>query len=68
MDGLAYLLSIFDRNLRDSKELVDIIKRLHIAYYEEARLLLKRALEEGFIDCRDDTQVTLKGVIAKYGS
>jgi hypothetical protein len=68
MNGLAYLLSIFDRNLRDPKELVEIIRRLHIAYYEEARLFLKRAIEEGFIDCWDDTQVILKRVIVKYGS
>jgi hypothetical protein len=67
-DGLGYLLSFFDRNLRDPKEVIEIIRRLHIPYYEEARGFLKRAIEEGFISCWDDTQVILKMVIGEYGS
>jgi hypothetical protein len=68
IDGPALLLSFFDRKLDDPKELAEIIRRLHIPHYEEARRYLKRALNEGLIDSKENTQVDLKRVIAEYGS
>lgn len=67
-DGLAYLLSFFDRNLRDPKEVVEIVRRLHISHYEEARQYFKKAINDGFIDSRDNNQNDLKRVIKEYGS
>jgi hypothetical protein len=67
-DGLGYLLSLFERRLRDPKEVIEMIRRLHIPHYEEARFFFKRAIDEGFIACFDDTQDTLKKIISKYST
>jgi len=41
-DGLMNLLTHFYRyNLKDELELIEIIKRLHIQYYEEGKVLLE---------------------------
>lgn len=66
VDGLAYLLSFFYRNLRDPKEVAEIIRRLHIPYYEEARQFFKKAIDDGFMDSRDYTQNDLERIIIEY--
>jgi len=68
IDGLAWLLSLFDRNLGDPRELAEIIRRIHILYYEEARQYLERAYNHGFIDSKDYSQYDLKRVIQEYGN
>lgn len=68
IDGLAVLLSFFERNLGTPKELAEIIRRLHIPHYEQARRYLKRAISNGFIDNIDCSQDDLKRVIEKYGN
>jgi len=68
IDGLAYLLSFFERNIDTPKGLVEIIKRLHIPHYEEARRYLERASSNGFIDNMDSSQFDLKRIIEEYGN
>jgi hypothetical protein len=65
-NGLTYLISFLDRKLADPRELAEIIRRLHIPHYEEARQYLERALKEGFIDPNDFTQHNLERIIKKY--
>ncbi len=67
-DGLALLLTFFERNLSDPKELVEIIRRLHVPHYEEARHYLERAHRAGFLDSKDYSQEDLKRVIKEYGN
>ncbi|PTK09479.1 hypothetical protein [Staphylococcus saprophyticus] len=50
-DGLVSLLSMIEFNdVKDNSELIEIIRRLHIPYYEEARKYHHVANEEGFFD------------------
>jgi hypothetical protein len=66
-DGLSLLLSFFlKENLANPKELVDIIRRLHVPYYEEARPFLEKALDDGFISSPEYIQKELKSVIKEY--
>jgi len=67
-DGLAVLLSFFERNLGTPKELAEVIRRLHIPHYEEARRYLERAIKDGFIDSIGSSQADLKRVIQEYGN
>ena len=66
IDGLAFLLSKFDRDLEDPKELAEIIRRLHIPHYEEARLFFDRAYKDGLIDSMDHDQKNLLMIINEY--
>lgn len=66
VDGLAMLLSFFDRNLADPGELAEIIRRLHIPRYEEARPFLDRAIKDAIVDGRDCTQNDLGKIIKRY--
>jgi hypothetical protein len=70
-DGLANLLSMFERPFEDQQEFVEIIRRLHIPYYEEARLYWQIAKDDGFFDEANEywpyLQDNLKTVIEKYG-
>ena len=68
INGLAVLLSFFERNLGTPKELAEIIRRLHIPHYEQARRYLKKAISDGFIDNIDCSQDDLKRVIEEYGN
>jgi hypothetical protein len=68
IDGLAILLSFFERNLGTPKQLAEIIRRLHIPHYEEARRYLERATSDCFIDNIDSSQTDLKRVIEEYGN
>jgi len=65
-DGLAFLLAKFDRNLANPRELAEIIRRLHIPHYEEARLFMDRAHKDGLLDSRDNDQKTLLMIIQEY--
>ena len=67
-DGLALLLSFFERNLSDPNELAEIIRRLHIPHYEEARHYLERAYTAGIIDNKVYGQEDLKRVIKEYSN
>ena len=66
-DGLALLLSFFEMNLADPKELAEIARRIHVPHYEEARPYLEKALNDGIISSRDYSQEDLKRVIEEYG-
>jgi hypothetical protein len=70
-DGLAFFLGYFQAlKFKDKKELFEIIRRLHIPYYEEARLYWKKAIKDGFFDGADGAQPylqsTLIELIKKY--
>jgi len=47
-DGLVELLTFMERPLIDKNELVEIIYRLHIPHYEEARMYWDKALNDNF--------------------
>jgi hypothetical protein len=72
-DGLASLLTMFDCKTQiDSYELADIIRRIHLPYYEEARTYWEEAKVDGFIfgerhSVRDFQQGTLLNLITRYG-
>lgn len=67
-DGLARLLSFFKKNLADPNELSEIIRRIHIPHYEEARVYLARSIRDGIADSIDDSQRDLLRVIEEYGN
>jgi hypothetical protein len=55
----------------DIRELVEIIRRLHVPYYEEARQHLRKAIADGLIDGwggGDPTPDSMKRIIKKYSS
>ena len=71
--GLGNLLFMLELSeigadkLADVKELLEIIRRLHLSYYEEARLYWNDALRDGFHDgCVFDAN-TLLAIIQNYG-
>ena len=66
-DGLSILLSFFQQKLTDPKELIDVIRRIHLPYYEEARPYLGKALDDGFLSSTEYVQEELKIVIKEYG-
>ncbi|MDY7044050.1 hypothetical protein RVS70_07500 [Virgibacillus sp. M23] len=45
-DGLSKLLNLYDYNIVDHQELNEIIRRLHVDYYEEARPYMGIANED----------------------
>ena len=67
-DGLADLLSFFDREHGVNQgELAEIIRRLHVPYYEEARQYLDRAVNDGYLGGKESIrQNDLKGIIEEY--
>ena len=66
-DGLAVLLNLFKRRgVADQNELAEIIRRLHIPHYEEARRYWERAVSEGMVDNEDYRQAELQAVIKEY--
>lgn len=67
-DGLSHLLALFNRNLRHKSELIEIIKRLHLPYYEEARFYLERAIDDSFIDRGDLSEDSLKQLLEEYAT
>jgi hypothetical protein len=82
-DGLVEMLAFLDPGpdhvprftgprVRDVRELVEIVRRLHVPYYEEARLYWDRARRDGFFDGMNEVVIflpfTLKSLVEKYGS
>jgi len=50
-DGLIRLLRLLgDKNLMDKQEVIELIQRLHISGYENARFSFEEAYSEGYID------------------
>jgi hypothetical protein len=70
-DGLVKLLVMFEQPLEDEQELIDVIRRLHVPHYEEARLYWSRARADGFFQGTNEyypyLQETLARVTEKYG-
>ncbi|MCM0627474.1 hypothetical protein M5J14_23660 [Lysinibacillus sp. OL1_EC] len=70
-DGLVYLLSkIQYDSVEDNAELVEIIRRLHVPYYEEALLYHHAAEEDGYFDGENEitryTTRTSKYILNNY--
>jgi hypothetical protein len=71
-DGLVCLLDLLTHRQppKDIQEFLEIIRRLHIPYYEEARKYRQKAVEEGFYDGANEVwpylQDTLKAIIERY--
>ena len=70
-DGLVSLLSHIEFNdVKDNSELVEIIRRLHVPYYEEARKYHHVAKENGFFSEENEVtrylQSTSKYIIENY--
>lgn len=70
-DGLVTLLSHIEFNdVKDNSELVEIIRRLHVPYYEEARKYHHVAEENGFFSGENEVtrylQDTSKYIIENY--
>jgi hypothetical protein len=70
-DGLVTLLSMFEGSVRDPGELVEVIRRLHVPNYEEARMYWRTAKEDGYFDgdgkYSSYLQSSLRNLIDKYG-
>lgn len=82
-DGIPNLLRFLDlgpyhdRNysgpwVRDIREFVELMRRLTIPYYEEARLYWREALGDGFFDGANEIWIylpdTLKEIVDTYGN
>ncbi len=72
-DGLVNLLSkIQYKSVKDEAELVEVIRRLHVPYYEEARKLHNEAERDGFFDGENELTryltETSKNIVKKYNS
>ncbi|KML07133.1 hypothetical protein [Rossellomorea marisflavi] len=70
--GLSDLLDIETRHRLDTIKFHNIIRRLHVDYYEEARTYLPQAREDGYneidpYDLGDISEHYLKWLIKKYG-
>jgi hypothetical protein len=81
-DGLVEMLAFLDPGrehvptfdgprVRDVREFVEVFRRLHLPYYEEARLYWDRAHQDGFFGDMNEVLVflpfTLKSLVEKYG-
>jgi hypothetical protein len=70
-DGLARLLSMVKRPIKDLDELLEIIRRLHIPHYEEARKYWGAAEEDGFFDGASEywpyLQSSLERLVKQHG-
>lgn len=71
IDGMSYLLTYFEfedlGGVRDPKELVEIIRRLHVPHFEEGRFYIEQAIKDGlWEDNREYMPSDLKRVIDEY--
>lgn len=67
-NGLALLLNLMERKkFADMKEFIEVFRRLHLPYYEEARLYWNDALRDGFHDGCSFDENTLLDIIKNYG-
>lgn len=71
VDGLNVLLDFFDENRpEDNTELTEIIRRLHVDYYEEAKMYHQLAIADNFVEADSRTlplQSTSIDIIKEYG-
>jgi len=72
-DGLARLsVWVYSPGVKDLKEWVEMIRRLHVPHYEEARRCWKAAQSDGYFEglVEEDrySQDVLQGIIQQYGS
>jgi hypothetical protein len=70
-DGMATLITwVYEPGVKDPSEWAKLFRRLHLPYYEEARLYWHRADADGyFADTAEETrysQDVLKEIIEKY--
>ena len=71
-DGLAYLLFCLQNRVVNVQELLEIIRRLQIPYYEQGRLHWKDAIEDGYLDddagadAADYSQPVLQDLVETY--
>jgi hypothetical protein len=72
--GLGYFLFSMElseakneNKLADIKEYIEIIRRLHLPYWEEARLYWDMALTDGSHDGCDFSEDILRSIINEYG-
>lgn len=72
--GLGYLLFSIELSekkgvykLADLEEFIEMIRRLHLPYWEEARLYWDEAYRDGFHDKCDFSDNTLLSIIKEYG-
>lgn len=67
-NGLALLLNLMEhKKFRDTKEFIEVFRRLHLPYYEEARHYWDRARSDGFLDGNEYQQNSLLDIIKEYG-
>lgn len=75
-DGLVRLLEQFSNRLKNPRELIDLILRIHIQNVELARNFWDRAREDGviyeeneyYLSSANYTQETLHHIIARYST
>lgn len=73
-DGLAnslFRIELSDEGkikIGDLKAFVEILRRLHVPHWEEARLYWDRAFNDGFHDGCDFGKDTLLSIITEYGN
>jgi len=80
-DGLVEMLALLDPgphhqpdfngpHVRNVREFVEVVRRLHVPYYEEARLYWDRARRDGFFEDMNEVVIflpfTLKSLVEKY--
>jgi hypothetical protein len=79
-DGLAHLLTLLDLGqvdpddsgpqVKSTRELAEVIRRLHVPRYEEARLYWSEATQDGYFAGANEVwpylQDTLNGIIERY--
>ena len=71
-DGLVYLLAFLERDrIADLGQFLDVVRRLHVPHYEEARQYWGAAEDDSFFTSRNPSSVymqdTLAAVIEEYG-
>ena len=54
-DGLMYLLSMLEQEMAPKAEVLELIRRLYVPGYEQARLYLEEAAAEGVYERRGAT-------------
>ncbi len=82
-EGIVMLLSLIDfgpyhnqdyicPSIKNFREFVEIFRRLHIPYYEEARLYWEKALEDNYFESANEIWIylpeNLENLIKKYGN
>ena len=71
-DGLAnqlFQVELSEKGVyrfRDLKEFIEVLRRLHVPYWEQARLYWEKALKDGYHDGCDFSEKTLQSVIERY--